>query len=143
MMEEVHSFALTDRWGKLHNYESVMLPWCDGHPLMLELGALAGGALAGGLDAEIGPAIRGALASMKPDLLARLLAQTHRDGIALNGGVPLEQAYRGNYAEAWAAAWEVIKHNGFFELPGGFSLAGAMSQILDELGSGEGSGPQA
>jgi hypothetical protein len=73
-----------------------------------------------GLDlAAVGRDLRGVLATAKAaPLLQRLVRHSFRDGQSLAHPPHFAAAYQRNYFELLQAAWQVIRVNRFFPLPG-------------------------
>lgn len=75
-------------------------------------------ALAGADLAALGKSLQLALAQPgNAGLVKRLLAQTTRDGIALDDPSAFDDAFTANYIELARAVWEVVLANRFLPLP--------------------------
>lgn len=141
-------FTINDQAGQPHRYEVNLHRVAAGLRISLALVALGLEALAGAfakggvstlgeaLEVDIGgidlSSLRAAvLSGVVEGLIFDVLRESYRDGVSLDSttaGNALD-AYRGNYAELYAAAWRVIQGNGWLPLPGG---------LLDKTSKGSG-----
>lgn len=129
-MPEPKELAIKDADGVEHAYVITAHPFGDGIAIVQALAAvvipplvaaLPSGARLADLATAIDPAalasgIGQALAAAPPDLVARMLSRTTRDGVILKGAAL--NCYAANYGEAIKAAWEVAAFNGFFKVAG-------------------------
>ena len=130
MILEPKEVTLFDADGSPHSYVITAHPFAEGMPIVQALAAvvipplvasLPPGARLEDLAGAINPTslaggIGQALAAAPPDLVARVLSRTVRDGVRLTGKAL--DCYAGNYGEALRAAWEVAQFNGFFKVAG-------------------------
>lgn len=125
-------FTITDHSGTPHEYVVPLFSVDEGLALFGQIMALFSGPIAAALDERgagkaLGEHLRDTLmGGAPPKLLLALVGQASRDGKPLRDKVNRDDAFAGNYAELYAAAWKIVVGNGW--LPPAF-----MSAIESEL----------
>jgi hypothetical protein len=145
-----YKFSLLDAKGAQHNYEGEPLPARLGFPLMNTLAGIAIPLLAlraaqGKIEGfEIMGGVQAAVQTIDVDFAMKLLGTVRRDGNILVPEV-FDDAYRANYTECLAAAYEVVRYNGFLlefiSLPPAAQVLAKSKAMAQSSGPMTGDGP--